>query len=131
MSFNLLHFQTKRVRARADVTLSRGRILRGPVCEIVYTDEPTWVPVRIVRNKALLNASGLSKHQSQRPYYTRLVSPGEECEVDQVVAYNLCIKEGLAALVSGGAFTVTDGDPPLVEWWTNRFTRYGQLHELF
>jgi hypothetical protein len=126
MSFNLLQYQIKTVRAKEDISEGRLR-MRGPQMVFVVGDRAT--PVKPGWKK-LWREQGRGA-QIDPLGYTKLVDEGETLEVDQAIARKLVL-EGKCELVAGGAFSVFEGrDVPLVEMWFNRLNFFGSPHQLF
>jgi hypothetical protein len=134
-TMNLLKFQTKHIQAKTDIAYGRLR-LSGPRWSIIYDHGGGEVPLvhgtsGPENKRALVAKPG---HTLQAHAYSKCkTSEGQCADVSQEVAYNLCIKENLAELISGGAFSVIeqkDGIHLVEQWMVN--TKYGgAVHELF
>src|SRR5260370_12628835 len=116
MSFNLLKYREKRIRAKTDIAYGR-LVLHGPRFEKFLPGMPVGqgVDVRDPNLAQQCKFSGTS-------YSTRKYRDAQEADVSQEVAEHLCVKANLAELISGGWFSGTEQSDGLhlVEIWIKR-----------
>jgi hypothetical protein len=125
MMTNLLKYRDKRIRAKTDIASGR-LVLHGPRFEKCHPKTPIGQGVDVRDPNSARHA------QFHGAYEVRKYRDAGEADVSQEVAFNLCVKQPLAELISGGAFSVTerpDGIHLIEKWWPN--LSWGAPHALF